>query len=195
MAKVDGDACRGVVSKQALAVGVPVGKRIPSVKVLNQSDARPWHLQELLPSNGRWRVIVLPGDVTDSGRKQALDKLGAEFEQKDSFYHRFTPSGKPHDEVFELMVVHHAPRQRVTIFDFPSVFRHFDEIEGWDYNKIFADDVSYHEGDGKLYETFGIHEDGCVVIVRPDQYVSYVGPLSEPGAVTKFFSGFMKQQY
>ena len=194
MAKDDGDASKAVVSKQVLAVGIPVGKRIPSVKVLNQADARPWHLQELLPSNGRWRVIVFPGDVTEPGRKEALNKLGAEFEQKSSFYHRFTPSGKPHDEVFELMAVHHAPRQRVTIFDFPPVFRHYDEVEGWDYNKIFVDDVSYHEGDGQLYETFGIYEDGCVVIVRPDQYVSYVGPVSEPGAVTEFFSGFMKQQ-
>lgn len=31
-------------SDQSLAKEVLIGKRMPSVKVLNQSDARPWHL-------------------------------------------------------------------------------------------------------------------------------------------------------
>lgn len=162
------------------------------MKILNQSDARPWHLQERLPSTGQWRVIVFPGDVTDAGRKAELEAVGAAFDQKDSFYRRLTPSAKPHDEVFELIVVHHAPRHLVTIFDFPPVFRPFCEADGWDYNKIFADDASYHEGDGKLYETLGIQPQGCIVVVRPDQYVSYVGPMGDPGAVTDFFSAFMR---
>ncbi|KID98702.1 FAD binding domain protein, partial [Metarhizium majus ARSEF 297] len=37
-------ATRRVVSDQSAAPHVPVGRRIPSVKVLNQADARPWHL-------------------------------------------------------------------------------------------------------------------------------------------------------
>jgi phenol 2-monooxygenase (NADPH) len=32
------------VAKQQLATGISIGKRMPSFKVLNQSDARPWHL-------------------------------------------------------------------------------------------------------------------------------------------------------
>jgi phenol 2-monooxygenase (NADPH) len=108
--------------------------------------------------------------------------------------HRFTPVGKPKDEVFEVLVVHHAPRQSVTIFDFPEVFRNFSEIEGWDYDKIFVDDQLYHEGHGKFYETFGVSPQGCIAILRPDQYVSYLGPLDAPEAVTDFFSGFMKVQ-
>ena len=41
-----------VISDQSLAPEILIGKRMPSVKVMNQSDARPWHFQELLPSNG-----------------------------------------------------------------------------------------------------------------------------------------------
>lgn len=44
-----------VNSDQSLAPEILIGKRMPSVKVLNQSDARPWHFQELLPSNGTVR--------------------------------------------------------------------------------------------------------------------------------------------
>jgi phenol 2-monooxygenase len=39
-----------VVSKQDLATQIKVRKRMPSFKVLNQADARPWHFQELLKS-------------------------------------------------------------------------------------------------------------------------------------------------
>lgn len=186
-----GGKCR-IVSDQSLAPGLAVGKRMPSVKVLNQSDARPWHFQELLPGNGRWRVVVFPGDVTDSKQAARLSNLGQAFDSSDSFLRRFTPAGKPYDEVFELLLVHGAPRHSVTIFDFPEVFRNFCETDGWDYSKIHADDMSYHEGHGKMYATFGISPQGCVVVIRPDQYVSYVGPMEDHDAVNKFFSGFMK---
>jgi phenol 2-monooxygenase len=183
---------RTVVSDQSLAPGIPVGHRMPSVKVLSQSDARPWHFQERLPSIGRWRVVVLPGDITQPAQAAKLANVGKVFDHASSFLRKFTPTGKPQDEVFEILAVHHAPRQAVTIFDFPEVFRPFSETEGWDYNKIFADDQSYHEGHGKFYETFGVSPQGCIVILRPDQYVSYVGSIDAPEIVTEFFSGFMK---
>lgn len=187
------DAKNRVESTQSLAKGILVGKRIPSVKVLNQSDARPWHLQELLPSIGRWRIIVFPGDITKPAQAAKLKAVGDAFEAKNSWWSRYTPKGAHYDEVFEVLAVHHAPRTSVTIFDFPTVFRNFDETDGWDYMKIYADDVSYHEGHGKIYEEFGISEDGCIVVVRPDQYVSYVGSMEDTAAVDKFFSGFMKE--
>ncbi|EMC92186.1 hypothetical protein BAUCODRAFT_126186 [Baudoinia panamericana UAMH 10762] len=183
-----------VVSDQSLAAGIEVGKRMPSVKVLNQSDARPWHFQELLPSNGRWRVVVFPGDILKSDQKKKLGEVGKAFESADSFLHRFTPGGGAFNEVFEIFAVHMAPRQSVTIFDFPSVFRHYDEVDGYDYSKIYADDASYHEGFGKMYETFGISDKGCIVILRPDQYVSYVGPMEDTAAVNSFFETFMLPQ-
>lgn len=187
------DAKNRVVSNQALAKGILVGKRLPSVKVLNQSDARPWHLQELLPTNGRWRVIVFPGDITNATQTNKLKAVGDAFEAKTSWWSRYTPDDARYDEVFEVLAVHRAPRKSVTIFDFPTVFRNFDATDGWDYMKIYVDDVSYHEGHGKIYEEFGISENGCIVIVRPDQHVSYVGSLEDTGAVDKFFSEFMRQ--
>lgn len=183
-----------LVSDQCLAQNVSVGRRIPSVKVLNQSDARPWHLQELLPSIGCWRVFVLPGDITIQDQAAKLKMVGEAFDQDDSFLRQYTPLTSRHDAVFELFVVHNAPRTKVTIFDFPPVFRHFDETDGWDYNKIFADDVSYHEGHGNMYEEFGISKEGCIMIIRPDQHISYVGSMENPAAVNQFFSRFMRHQ-
>lgn len=184
-----------VISEQALASKVEVGKRIPSYKVLNQSDARPWHLQERLPSNGTWRVVIFPGDISNSTQKQRLDKLGERLGDANSFLKRFTPAGAKYDSVIEVLAVHAAPRQSVTIFDFPEVFRPYDEVEGWDYWKIYVDDESYHEGHGKIYENFGIDaKEGCAIILRPDQYVSYVGKMDGYEEMDKFFSSFMVDQ-
>jgi phenol 2-monooxygenase len=182
-----------VASQQPLATGIELGKRIPSVKVLNQSDARPWHLQELLPSNGRWRVILFPGDISTPEQRKKLDALGAAIDDKTSFLRRFTPAGSRYDAIFEILTVHNAKREATTIFDFPEVMRPYDEIDGWDYNKIYVDAESYHEGHGKIYETFGISSEGVAVILRPDQYVSYVGPMEDVDALSRFFANFMKE--
>src|ERR1700744_5148793 len=57
-----GEAKFRVVSDQRLATQIKVGMRMPSFKVLNQADARPWHFQERLKSNGTWRVVIFSGD-------------------------------------------------------------------------------------------------------------------------------------
>lgn len=131
-----------VVSKNAetLASKLEVGKRMPSFKVLNQADARPWHFQELLKSNGRWRVVVFAGDIRDSQQKKRLDSLGEKLNSEDSFLRTSTPQGSKYDSVIELLSVHSAPRQETTIFDFPECFRPWDDQDGWDYWKVHVDD-------------------------------------------------------
>jgi phenol 2-monooxygenase len=184
-----------VASEEAFASKLEVGKRVPSVKVLNQSDARPSHFQELLKSNGRWRVAIFPGDIRNKRQKDRLDKFGQKVASTDSFLKRFTPTHARYDAIIELLVVHAAPRSSVTVFDFPEAFRPYDEMDGWDYWKIFVDDESYHEGHGELYENFGIDcEEGCSIIIRPDQYLSYVGPMDAYDEIDRFFSGFMVHQ-
>lgn len=183
-----------VLSTQTLATKVEVGKRIPSYKVLNQSDARPSHLQELLRSNGRWRIITFPGDIRDAVQAAKLKDVGEKLAAPNSFLRRFTPSAGRYDDVFEVLAIHNAPRTEVSFFDFPEVYRNFDEVEGWDYWKIFVDDQSYHEGHGRIYENLGIDLAGCSVVLRPDQYVSYVGPMDAYDELDKFFSGFMLPQ-
>lgn len=185
-----------VTSKPSLATGISLGKRVPSFKVLNQSDARPSHFQELLKSNGRWRVVVFPGDVVNISRQAArLKVLGEKLAASDSFVRRFTKSGARYDSVFEVLLVHAGGRTETDIFNFPEVFRQYDELDGWDYWKIFVDDASYHEGHGKIYENFGVDPaEGCVFVLRPDQHVAYIGSLDAFEDLDTFFSGFMIAQ-
>lgn len=169
--------------------------RMPSFKVLNQSDARPWHLHELLKSNGRWRIIVFPGDIHNAQTRSRLEKLGEKLNAPDGFIRRYTRPSEPIDDLIEVLTVHAAPRKETTVFDLPVIFRPFSPTEGWDYSKILVDDVSYHEGHGEAYKNYGVDpQKGCAVILRPDQYVSWVGEFDDYEMMGSFFEGFMREQ-
>ncbi|KAK4547105.1 hypothetical protein LTR36_001326 [Oleoguttula mirabilis] len=185
----------GAQSKPELATDIKLGMRMPSFKVLNQSDARPWHFQELLKSNGRWRLVVFAGRVLDSSQAERIQRLGEQLDNPSSFIRRYTPNSQPIDSVIEVLVIHSSPRKEVDIFNFPPVFRPFSATTGWDYSKICVDDESYHEGHGEAYKNYGVSpKTGCAVILRPDQYVSWVGEMDDYEMMDRFFSGFMLEQ-
>lgn len=182
-------------SKQELATNIKLGMRMPSFKLLNQSDARPWHFQELLKSNGRWRLVIFAGNVLDSSQAKRIQAIGRRLNEPESFIHRHTPNAQPIDSVIEVLAVHSSPRKEIDIFSFPPVFRPFSPTDGWDYGKIFVDDESYHEGHGEVYKNYGVDPTaGCAVILRPDQYVSWVGEADDYAMMDRFFSGFMREQ-
>lgn len=189
------DKAHQAISKPQLASKIDIGKRIPSFKVLNQSDARPWHLQELLKSNGRWRVIVFPGQLTISDNMQRMQRLGERLGCQKSFIRHFTPVNQPIDSVIEVLTVHAGPRTSLEMLDLPEAFHPYSETMGWDYWKVFVDDESYHEGHGQAYANYGIDPvRGASIIVRPDQYVSWVGEVDDYDNMGSFFSAFMKRQ-
>lgn len=184
-----------VKTLQNLATEIKIGMRMPSFRILNQSDARPWHLQELLKSNGRWRLIIFAGDLTSATNFARIKKLGASLSSKDSFIRKFTPKDKPIDSVIEVLTVHSGPRYGVELLDLPEAFHPWSEVEGWDYWKVFVDDESYHEGHGHAYESYGVDKTrGAAVILRPDQYISWVGEADDFDAMESFFGGFMKKR-
>lgn len=54
---------------------------------------------------------------------------------------------------------------------------------------------SYHEGHGQAYQNYEIDPSiGAAVILRPDQYVSWVGDFDDYESMDEFFSGFMIEQ-
>ena len=58
-----------------------------------------------------------------------------------------------------------------------------------DYEKIFCADL---KAGSHIFEMRGIdRERGCMVVVRPDQYVAHVLPLDAHGELAAFFQRFM----
>ncbi|QSZ35693.1 hypothetical protein DSL72_006815 [Monilinia vaccinii-corymbosi] len=181
-----------VVGKEDLASNVKIGMRMPSFKVLNQSDARPWHFQERLKSDGRWRIVIFAGDISDEEQMSRIKVLGHELQ---NLVANFTPGSRAIDSTIEVLMIHSAPRVKVELLDLPDIFHPWSERDGYDYWKVYVDDVSYHEGHGKAYEGYGVDKiRGCAVVLRPDQYVSWVGELEDIGEMDTFFRGFMVAQ-
>jgi hypothetical protein len=175
-----------VVARQELATGVKLGMRFPSFKVLNQSDARPWEFQQKLRSDGRFRLIVFAGNVLDKEQQARLRV----------FCQRLTESAFLAEHLhknIDILTCHASKRVDVELLrDFPDVLHPFDEKLGWDYDSVYVDDESYHEGYGDAYNGYGVSkESGCVVVARPDQYVGYVDSVDEEGfvGVEKYFKG------
>ncbi|KAF7915395.1 hypothetical protein EAE99_010168 [Botrytis elliptica] len=178
-----------VIGKQHLATNIKIGMRMPSFKVLNQSDARPWHFQELLKSDGRWRIVVFAGDISNGNQMFRIKTLS---EGLKTLAARYTLGTKRTDSAIEILMIHSAPRINIEFLDLPEIFHPWSTRDGYDYNKVYVDDLSYHEGYGKAYEGFGVDKKrGCMVLVRPDQYVSWIGELEDGGEVERFLEGFM----
>jgi hypothetical protein len=178
----------GVIGKQELATNIQLGMRFPNYKVLNQSDARPWDFQQRLRSDGRFRIIVFAGNVADKSQSARLQ----------AFCDRLTKSTLLSQHLHKsvaVLTVHSSKRTEVELLrDFPDVLHPFDAKLGWDYDSVYVDDVSYHEGFGDAYKGYGVNkETGCVVVTRPDQYVGYLDTLDEEGCVgvEAYFKGIL----
>ncbi|KAI0842791.1 putative phenol 2-monooxygenase [Hypoxylon sp. FL0890] len=177
--------------KQALATGLPVGMRFNSFKVLNQSDGRPWHFQEKLKSNGKFRVVLFAGNIHSPTQRDRVEKFCEALDAPNSFLRAATPAGSSLDTAIEVLTIHSSKRTETELLrDLPEVLHPYDPHTGWDYDKVFVDDVSYHEGFGDAYTNYGVDKErGCVVVVRPDQHVAWIGELEDFEELQRYFEG------
>lgn len=181
-----------ITSKEHLAPNIKLGMRIPSYKVLNQAEARPVHLADLLKSTGQWRILVFAGNLQNASQAQRVLRLGETLAAPTSLLRTYTPPSARYDSVIELLTIHSGPREAMSILDLHDIYHPWDEQLGWDYWKVFVDDVSYHEGFDDAYWRYGIdREQGCLVVCRPDQHVGYIGALEDVGDLERYFEAIL----
>ena len=184
-----------VNANPVLAANIKLGMRFPSAQVLNQSDARPWPFSRLLKSDGRWRIVLFAGNISHSAQMQRVSSFCSALDTPSSFLHKFTPSAASIDSIIEMLTIHSAARQGTDLLSLPELLHPFDEEVGWAYDKVFVDDWSYHRGHGRAYERYGVDaERGCVVVLRPDQYVGWIGEMEDVGELGRYFEEFMVEQ-
>lgn len=185
-------AHKTVVGQQDLATGCTLGMRFPSFRVLNQSGARPWHFQDWIRSDGRYRVILFSGNAKGEAQKARVQKWCDEAEKPGSWLKRHTPEGQDIDTVIEILTIHSAKRTEVELLDdFPALLHPLRLNDmGYDYNKVFVDDKGFHEEHGQAYEGYGVDKErGCVVALRPDGYTGYIGELEDVESLDAYFGG------
>lgn len=161
-----------------------------------------------MPSDGRFRVIVFGGDISKPTQKDVVNdfaaRLSADILSKAPKM-PLAPGADPHSatmrfktdqppSIIDVLLIHTAKRNEIeTLRDLHEVYHPFDSKLGWDYDKIFVDEKSYHQGHGKAYEGYGVNpEKGAVVVVRPDGYVGLVTGLENVIEVQKWFTGVLR---
>lgn len=177
----------GEATHQELATGFPVGKRFKSARVMRVADANPVHLGHHHRADGRWRVYAF-ADSPAAGEASALADWAEWMSSQGSPVERFTPAGADRDAVFDVKVVYQQPYEQVDLGLVPGIFLpRVGDYGLIDYEKVYAVDAKR----GDIFEERGVDRDGCVVIVRPDQYVAHILPLGAREELTEFFAGSM----
>jgi phenol 2-monooxygenase len=174
---------------QHLAEGFPVGMRFHSAPVVRLADAKRLHLGHAARADGAWRIYIFC-DRHDPTLAASRARALCEFLESDaSPIRRFTPRGAEPDSVIDVRAIFQQGHRDLDVDRMPAVLLPrkgaFDLI---DYEKMFCADP----GAGDIFDLRRVsRETGCIVVVRPDQYVAHVLPLDEHEALAAFFARAM----
>ncbi|MBT2486530.1 MULTISPECIES: FAD-dependent monooxygenase [unclassified Microbacterium] len=175
---------------QHLAKGFPVGKRFKSAEVIRRADNRWRHLGHAHEADGRWRVYVFADAAAPSRTATPTADFAAWWQGDPSSPRvRYTPADGDTDAVFDTKVIYQQDYTQVEPGDVPDAFRPVKVPLGLtDINQVFA---AGHERD--IHREREISDEGAIVLVRPDQYVAGVLPLTARAELTDFFARNMRE--
>jgi phenol 2-monooxygenase len=176
---------------QHLAAKFEIGTRFHSAPVIRLADAKPIHLAHTVKADGRWRLFAFAAaedPAASSSRVRALcDFLG---HSPDSPVRKYTPAAADIDSVIDVRAIFQQAHRELAIDAMPPfLLPEKGRYKLRDYEKMFCPDP----GSGNdIFDMRGIERtSGCIVIVRPDQFVAHILPLDAYSEIAAFFDGFM----
>ncbi|MBY6005083.1 FAD-binding monooxygenase [Salipiger bermudensis] len=189
--KYEPSALIGEPTHQALAKGEVIGKRFHSAPVVRLSDAMQMQLGHVAQADGRWRIYAFAGAEDSSAPGSAIHKL-AEWLESDpaSPVVKYTRAGEDIDSIIDLRAVFQQTFDQLAYEDMPALLKPLKGKYGLqDHEKVFCTD---HKDLGDIFDMRGIDRDaGCMIVVRPDQYIAQVLPLDGYDALAAFFDGIL----
>lgn len=96
---------------QDLASALVIGERMVPHVFVRAADARPYDIQDVLPADARFKVLVFTGVITDPAQAARVRALADEMDAPGSFYHQFG-HGNP-ARVFDVLSVSAAKKEDV----------------------------------------------------------------------------------
>jgi 2-polyprenyl-6-methoxyphenol hydroxylase-like FAD-dependent oxidoreductase len=185
----------GTSSHQHLAQGLVIGTRFHSTPVLRLGDGKLLQLGEALKADGRWRLMAFAGQSDRAEPTSPVGKLCSYLiESPESPLKRYTPADADVDAVFDVRAVFQQSHHALAITALPELlFPHKGRYGVRDYEKAFcALEDAKQIPSQNIYTLRGIDRaQGCLVVVRPDQYIAHILPLNDTDALAAFFNGFM----
>ena len=168
---------------QDLASGFPVGKRFKSAPVRRVCDTNPVHLGHLAEADGRWRIYVF-ADSARAGEPSAVADLARWLTEAPDSPLAATPDGLDRDAWFDVKVIYQQDHTGVDLTSVPAVFK--PQVGPFGLNNLAQ--VFGADPQEDIFELRGLDRSGVVVVVRPDQYVAHVLPLTATSELAGFFA-------
>lgn len=182
------------VAKATIAAGLQVGTRLHNHYVRAQATSWLQQTIELLPGDGRWRLMVYGGDVSARAQLERVNKLGASIVEPAGLvgrYRSITP-GKPW---LEVLLIHASDLDTVNIQMFHEAFRpRHEKHDGTSWLQVWADDPTPLQKTcspiGEAHRALGIDpERGAMAMVRPDTFVGWAGDVEDLDKLEDYCAG------
>jgi 2-polyprenyl-6-methoxyphenol hydroxylase-like FAD-dependent oxidoreductase len=185
--RYDSSTLVGGGEHQSLATGFEVGKRLHSAPVVRLADAKPMQLTHAVKADGRWRLFLFAGQASLEPVCEFLANA------PESPVLRHTPPGADLDSVIDVRAVYPNAFRELDLSQLPALLKPSKGRHGLtDYEKIFCADA--HPGQD-IYALRGVDRvHGCMVLVRPDQFVAAVLPLSTTAHLGTFLGRVLTPQ-
>ncbi len=181
----------GESTYQHLASGFVLGTRFHSAPVIRVADAKPVHLGHVIKADGRFRIFAFAGAGNPAAANSPIRRLCDFLAEDDtSPVRKYTSRGEDLDAVIDVRAVFQQPHRALAIETMPPLLLPAKGRYGLrDYEKMFCADI---KGGNDIFTMRSIdREAGCMVVVRPDQYVAHVLPIDGFAQLASFFDGFM----
>jgi 2-polyprenyl-6-methoxyphenol hydroxylase-like FAD-dependent oxidoreductase len=181
----------GASTHQSLAAGLVIGTRFHSAPVVRVGDGKAMQLGEALSADGRWRLFLFAGLDDDGGPACAVGRLSQYLiEAPESPLQRYTPKGADLDTVIDVRAVFQKSHHGLAVTALPTLlFPPKGRYGLRDYEKAFCALTNVSQD---IYALRQIErERGCLVVVRPDQYIAHILPLDATEELSALFGRFM----
>jgi len=183
----------GSSTYQHLAEGFQIGMRFHSAPVIRLADAKPLELGHEIKADGRWRLFGFAGGGDAADPSFAINQL-CDYLADDaaSPVRLYTPRGADIDSVIDVRAIYQQGFRDLEISAMPAFLNPSKGRYALrDYEKVFCADI---KSGNDIFSMRGVDRDGgCLVIVRPDQYVAHILPLDAYEALSGFFANILKK--
>ncbi|MBL4645691.1 MAG: FAD-dependent monooxygenase, partial [Rhizobiales bacterium] len=176
---------------QNLAPGFEIGARFHSAPVVRLADAKTVELGHTVTADARWHIFAFCPQEDPSAQGAALRKLCAFLaESPNSPVRKFTAPGTNIDALIDVRAVFQQNSRTLALEMLPDFLTpQKGDLDLVDYEKMFCPDF---KNDRDIFDLRNIdREQGCLLIVRPDQYVAHVLPFTAHDDLADFFDAFM----
>ncbi|PLY05662.1 MAG: phenol 2-monooxygenase [Arcobacter sp.] len=173
---------------QNLAKGFDIGKRFHSAPVVRLGDAKPIHLGHTVKIDAKFRIYAFADSSNPMDISSKIYKLCDYLESSEkSPILKYTKKDEDIDSVISVYSIFQQHHHDLEFENLPSLLKPLIGKYGLkDYEKMYCPDL---KNDNDIFNIRDIdRKKGCIIIVRPDQYVANILPLDAYEELEVFFS-------